>query len=96
MLRPGSELIEKLGGVHRFMNWSGPILTDSGGYQAYSLSDTNRVTDEGVRFKSIVDGSEVLLSPERAVQVQNELGADIIMARHHCPPSIDPREGSSA
>jgi queuine tRNA-ribosyltransferase len=94
MLRPGSELIEKLGGVHRFMNWAGPILTDSGGYQAYSLSDTNRVTDEGVRFKSIVDGSEVMLSPERAVQVQNELGADIIMALDDCPPSIDPREGS--
>ncbi len=93
MLRPGSELIHRLGGVHRFMNWDGPILTDSGGYQAYSLSDTNRVDDDGVTFKSIVDGAEVRLTPERAMQVQNELGADIIMALDDCPPSADPRAG---
>ena len=93
MLRPGSELIARLGGVHRFMNWPGPILTDSGGYQAYSLSDTNRVDDDGVTFKSIVDGAEVRLTPERAMQVQNELGADIIMALDDCPPSADPRAG---
>jgi queuine tRNA-ribosyltransferase len=87
MLRPGSELIQKMGGVHRFMNWPGPILTDSGGYQAYSLSDMNKVDDDGVTFKSIIDGSNVRLTPERAMQVQNELGPDIMMAFDDCPPS---------
>src|SRR5262249_54076919 len=67
MLRPGSELIERVGGVHRFMNWDGPILTDSGGYQAFSLSDTNKVDDDGVTFKSVVDGSVVRLGPEDAI-----------------------------
>lgn len=90
MLRPGSGLISRRGGVHRFMGWNAPILTDSGGYQAYSLASMNRVDDDGVTFKSIVDGSEVRLTPERAIQVQNELGADIIMAFDDCPPSIDP------
>lgn len=94
MLRPGSELIAGMGGVHRFMNWPGPILTDSGGYQAYSLSDTNRVDDDGVTFKSIVDGKEVRLTPEDAVRIQNELGADIMMALDDCPPSMDPRAGT--
>lgn len=87
MLRPGSELIQKMGGVHRFMNWPGPILTDSGGYQAYSLSDSNSIDDDGVTFKSIIDGSMVRLTPERAMQVQNELGPDIMMAFDDCPPS---------
>lgn len=90
MLRPGSELVERRGGVHRFMGWNAPILTDSGGYQAYSLASMNKVDDDGVTFKSIVDGAEVRLTPERAIQVQNELGADIIMAFDDCPPSIDP------
>ncbi len=100
MLRPGSELIQKMGGVHRFMNWPGPILTDSGGYQAYSLSDTNRVDDDGVTFKSIIDGSQIRLTPERAIEVQNQLGPDIIMAFDDCPPSenqpqaLVPRDGS--
>jgi queuine tRNA-ribosyltransferase len=76
-----------MGGVHRFMNWPGPILTDSGGYQAYSLSDMNKVDDDGVTFKSIIDGSNVRLTPERAMQVQNELGPDIMMAFDDCPPS---------
>lgn len=89
MLRPGSELIQKMGGVHRFMNWPGPILTDSGGYQAYSLSDMNKVDDDGVTFKSIIDGSNVRLTPERAMQVQNELGPDIMMAFDDCPPSAN-------
>lgn len=93
MLRPGSELIQRRGGVHRFMNWSGPMLTDSGGYQAYSMADLNAVDDDGVTFKSIVDGSMVRLTPERAIQVQNELGADIIMAFDDCPPSMDPDAG---
>lgn len=87
MLRPGSELIQKMGGVHRFMNWPGPILTDSGGYQAYSLSESNSIDDDGVTFKSIIDGSMVRLTPERAMQVQNELGPDIMMAFDDCPPS---------
>ncbi|MBS0196017.1 MAG: tRNA guanosine(34) transglycosylase Tgt [Planctomycetes bacterium] len=90
MLRPGSELIQRMGGVHAFMNWNGPILTDSGGYQAFSLAATNKVTDEGVTFKSIVDGAVILLTPERAMQVQNELGPDIMMALDDCPPSISP------
>lgn len=90
LLRPGPELVQKMGGVHTFMNWQKPILTDSGGYQAYSLSDTNSVDDDGVTFKSIVDGSTVRLTPERATQVQNMLGPDILMAFDDCPPSIDP------
>lgn len=90
MLRPGSQLIERMGGVHRFMNYKGPILTDSGGYQAYSMADINAVDDDGVTFKSIVDGSSVRLTPERAIEIQNQLGADIIMAFDDCPPSVDP------
>ncbi|MDX2146380.1 MAG: tRNA guanosine(34) transglycosylase Tgt [Planctomycetota bacterium] len=87
LLRPGPELVASLGGVHRFMNWPRPILTDSGGYQAFSMSDTNRIDDDGVTFKSIVDGSMIRLTPERAIQVQNLLGADIIMAFDDCPPA---------
>ena len=87
LLRPGPDVVQKLGGVHRFMNWPGPILTDSGGYQAYSMADINAVDDEGVTFKSIVDGRDVRLTPEAATQVQNKLGADIIMAFDDCPPS---------
>ena len=90
MLRPGEELIAQLGGLHRFMGWDGPILTDSGGYQAFSMADINSVDDDGVTFKSIIDGSSVHLSPERSIQVQNALGADIIMAFDDCPPSVDP------
>ena len=90
LLRPGPDLVARRGGVHAFMGWPRPILTDSGGYQAYSLADTNQVDDDGVTFKSIVDGSDVRLTPERAIQVQNALGADIIMAFDDCPPSIDP------
>lgn len=93
MLRPGSGLIARMGGLHAFTNWSGPMLTDSGGYQAYSMAGINTVTDDGVTFKSIVDGSEVSLTPESATRIQNELGADIIMAFDDCPPSIDPDAG---
>ncbi len=88
LLRPGEETVAALGGLHTFMNWPGPILTDSGGYQAYSMANINAVSDEGVAFKSIVDGSTVHLSPERATHVQNRLGADIIMAFDDCPPSV--------
>lgn len=87
LLRPGSELIQRMGGVHAFMNWQRPILTDSGGFQAFSLSDTTAADDDGVTFKSIIDGSLERLTPERAIRVQNELGADIIMAFDDCPPA---------
>ncbi len=90
MLRPGSELIQRMGGVHRFMNWDGPILTDSGGYQAYSMADINAVDDDGVSFRSIVDGSTIRMTPESATRIQNELGPDIMMAFDDCPPSVDP------
>ena len=87
LLRPGPELVSAMGGVHGFMNWDGPILTDSGGYQAFSLADMNSVDDEGVTFKSIVDGKMIRMTPEEATRVQNLLGADIIMAFDDCPPS---------
>ena len=79
MLRPGAERIERLGGLHGFMGWSRPILTDSGGYQVMSLSDLAKVTEEGVSFKSHLDGSRHLLSPERSIAVQRALGSDIVM-----------------
>jgi queuine tRNA-ribosyltransferase len=87
MLRPGEKSVEALGGLHRFMGWPGPILTDSGGYQVFSLSDLNEVSDKGVKFKSHVDGSDVFLDARRSIQVQNDLGADIIMAFDECPPA---------
>ena len=90
MLRPGDDLIARRGGVHAFTGWEGPILTDSGGFQAYSMSDINAVDDDGVTFRSIIDGSTVHLGPERSIEVQNNLGADIIMAFDDCPPSVDP------
>jgi queuine tRNA-ribosyltransferase len=86
MLRPGSDLIARRGGVHRFMAWDGPILTDSGGFQVFSLSDINQIDDDGVTFRSHIDGATVRLTPERSMAVQNELGADIIMAFDDCPP----------
>lgn len=96
MLRPGSELIERRGGLHRFMRWNGPILTDSGGYQVYSLGDTNKVTDDGVAFKSVVNGSIIHMTPEMSMTIQHQLGADIIMAFDDCPPSVDPVTMSDA
>jgi queuine tRNA-ribosyltransferase len=92
MLRPGEKTVAALGGLHRFMAWPGPILTDSGGFQVFSLSDINRITDGGVTFKSHVDGATVHLTPERSIQVQNDLGADIIMAFDECPQADQPRE----
>ena len=79
MLRPGAERVARLGGLHRFMNWDRPILTDSGGYQVMSLSDLTKVTDEGVSFRSHLDGSRHMLSPERSIEVQRLLGSDIVM-----------------
>ena len=93
MLRPGSELIQRRGGVHRFMNWDGPILTDSGGYQAYSMADINAIDEDGVTFKSILSGEKIRLTPEVSMRVQNELGPDIMMAFDDCPPSVDPTAG---
>jgi queuine tRNA-ribosyltransferase len=90
MLRPGDDLIARVGGrggVHRFMRWDGPILTDSGGFQAFSLSDISDIDDDGVTFRSVIDGALVHLGPERSMQVQNNLGADIIMAFDDCPPA---------
>src|SRR6187431_2279622 len=80
MLRPGAERIAKLGGLHRFMGWDGPILTDSGGYQVMSLSELTKVSEEGVAFASHLDGSRHMLSPERSMEIQTLLGSDIVMA----------------
>ena len=84
-LRPGEALVAKLGGLHAFMRWDGPILTDSGGFQVFSLPK-KEITDRGVRFKNEVDGSEMDLTPERAIEIQHALGADIVMAFDECTP----------
>lgn len=84
-LRPGEQVVKQLGGLHKFMNWDGPILTDSGGYQVFSMADLRNLTEEGVSLKSIVDGSQVALTPESVMGIQLDLGADIIMAFDHCP-----------
>ncbi len=86
MLRPGPERIARLGGLHKFMSWPGPILTDSGGYQVMSLSDLRQITEDGVTFKSHLDGSRYELTPERAVEIQALLGADIAMVLDECTP----------
>ena len=91
-LRPGDELIRDLGGLHRFMGWSGPILTDSGGYQVFSLTDLRKLTDDGAVFRSHIDGAMLELTPERAVKIQENLGADIAMCLDECPPSDAPEE----
>ncbi len=85
-LRPGHEVIERLGGLHGFMNWPGPILTDSGGFQVYSLSRLRTISEEGVTFQSHLDGSRHFISPEKAMDIQKALGADIIMAFDECAP----------
>lgn len=85
MLRPGEKVVADLGDLHRFMGWQGPILTDSGGFQVFSLADMNKIDDDGVTFKSHIDGAVVNLTPRRSIEVQNALGADIIMAFDECP-----------
>ena len=85
-LRPGSEIISNAGGIHKFMNWDSPILTDSGGYQVYSLSANRKIKEEGVKFKSHIDGSYHFFTPERAINIQKSIGADIIMAFDECTP----------
>src|SRR5438045_1231174 len=92
MLRPGEKVVAALGDLHAFMGWPGPILTDSGGDQVFSLGDINEITESGVVFKSHVDGAIVQLTPARSMQVQNDLGADIIMAFDECPDPNKPRE----
>ncbi|MDJ1008705.1 MAG: tRNA guanosine(34) transglycosylase Tgt, partial [Paracoccaceae bacterium] len=85
MLRPGAERVARLGRLHRFMNWQKPILTDSGGFQVMSLAALRKLTEEGVRFRSHIDGSEHMLSPERSMEIQGLLGSDIVMAFDECP-----------
>ncbi len=86
MLRPGAERVAKLGGLHRFMNWPGPILTDSGGFQVMSLSGLREISEEGVTFRSHLDGSKHHLTPERSIEIQDNLDSDITMAFDECPP----------
>lgn len=85
-LRPGDETVRKLGGLHGFINWHGPLLTDSGGFQVYSLAKLRKITSDGVQFRSHIDGSLHFISPEKAVEIQQSLGADIIMAFDECTP----------
>jgi queuine tRNA-ribosyltransferase len=85
MLRPGADRVERLGGLHRFMNWDRPILTDSGGFQVMSLADLRKLTEEGVTFRSHVDGSKHMLSPETSMEIQRKLGSDIVMCFDECP-----------
>ncbi len=92
MLRPGAERVARLGGLHRFMNWDRPILTDSGGYQVMSLSDLRKLTEEGVEFRSHIDGSRHMLTPERSMEIQRLLGSDIVMAFDECPRADQPRD----
>jgi len=92
LLRPGVDVVRSLGGLHRLMSWDGPILTDSGGYQVFSLSSLNRVSDDGVEFASHIDGARVYLDAKKAIQVQNALGADIIMCFDECTPYPCPPE----
>lgn len=86
-LRPGTEILEKAGGLHRFNGWNHPILTDSGGYQVFSLAGTRKIKEEGVIFQSHIDGSRHLFSPEKVMDIQRSIGADIIMAFDECPPA---------
>jgi queuine tRNA-ribosyltransferase len=92
MLRPGAERVARLGGLHRFMNWPRPILTDSGGYQVMSLAELRKLSEEGVEFRSHIDGAKHMLSPERSMEIQRLLGSDIVMAFDECPRTDRPRE----
>ncbi len=96
MLRPGAERVAKLGGLHDFMNWDRPILTDSGGYQVMSLSDLRKLTEQGVEFRSHIDGSKHMLTPERSMEIQRLLGSDIVMAFDECPRADRPRDEIAA
>lgn len=85
-LRPGNDIVKEAGGLHQFMNWDRPILTDSGGFQVFSLSDFRKIEEEGVYFRNHLNGDKLFLSPEKSIEIQNDLGADIIMAFDECPP----------
>ncbi|NHC35287.1 tRNA guanosine(34) transglycosylase Tgt [Scytonema millei] len=95
-LQPGESIVEKAGGLHQFMRWNQPILTDSGGFQVFSLSEMRQITDDGVIFRSPHDGQMINLTPERSIQIQNALGADVIMAFDECPPYPASREAVEA
>ena len=96
MLRPGAERVDRLGGLHQFMNWDRPILTDSGGYQVMSLSDLRRLSEDGVEFRSHIDGSRHMLTPERSIEIQRLLGSDIVMVFDECPRVDRPHEEIAA
>ncbi len=91
-LRPTDTLIERLGGLHKFMSWEKPILTDSGGFQVFSLGDLRKIKEEGVYFRSHLDGSKHFISPEKSIEIQNNLGSDIVMLFDECPPGLSDRE----
>jgi queuine tRNA-ribosyltransferase len=91
MLRPGEQLICELGGLHRFISWERPMLTDSGGFQVYSLSERRKITEDGATFQSHLDGAKYVLTPERSIEIQETLGADVIMAFDECPPALSER-----
>lgn len=97
LIRPGIEVIENAGGLHKFMNWNRPILTDSGGYQVFSLAKMRKITNDGVKFKSEVDGNEIFLTPEKAIEIQQKFGSDIMMTLDECVPySCDYNEAKKA
>ncbi|PSL45121.1 tRNA-guanine transglycosylase [Salsuginibacillus halophilus] len=85
-LRPGEDIVKEAGGLHKFMNWDRPILTDSGGFQVFSLSERRKITEEGVHFRNHINGEKLFLPPEKAMQIQNDLGPDVMMAFDECPP----------
>ena len=91
-LRPGMDIIEKAGGVHRFSTWDGPMLTDSGGFQVFSLADCRKLKEEGCHFRSHIDGSKHLFTPESVIDTERTIGADIMMAFDECPPGDAPKE----
>ena len=91
-MRPGHDLVKEAGGLHKFMNWDRPILTDSGGFQVFSLGPLRKITEEGVHFRSHIDGSKHFISPEKAMEIQNALGSDIMMAFDECAPYPADRE----
>jgi queuine tRNA-ribosyltransferase len=91
-LRPGDNLINRFGGLHKFMNWKGPILTDSGGFQVFSLGDLRKIKEEGVYFRSHIDGSKHFISPEKSIEIQNNLGSDIMMVFDECPHGLSNRD----
>ena len=92
LIRPGLDVIRQMGGLHRFMGWNGPVLTDSGGYQVFSLAKLRKITADGVKFQSHIDGASLFIGPKEAVEIQRTLGSDIMMAFDECPPWPAPRE----